>query len=326
MKKAALLFLALLSALSLSACNGAAKGPVYNFSSANGAAFTPYAVEYEDTLYFTTFYDELYSYRDGAVTLLETEFDVWSMTLWEDALYYCANKDWELDGFYRRTLSEDGLSLGEPEKLYDLSGSESYPNAAWTDGKHIFFLNYDGLLRVNLSDGTETLWNFQWASGSLLVYDHTLYLNAPRNDPNPYHLFAVDLDNGEIETVTEESARAMGVQDGKPVILYSNAAPRTLPFTDGFSYYLDGTEVYTKEGEEYIYACTIPIQGSLLDPQFLTVGDNLLMRSFYPADLSEIDHNLPGSDMTDTKIYQYLLTPDGELTLLLADDVRFPLA
>ena len=75
-----------------------------------------------------------------------------------------------------------------------------------------------------------------------------------------------------------------------------------------------------------MYACTIPIQASLLDPQFLVVEDNLLMRSFYPIDPSEVDYNISGSDMTDTNIYQYLLTDDRDLILLLADDVRYPLS
>ena len=328
MKKTGLLTAVLLAATVMGGCQTAADTPVYNFSTANAAAFTPYAVEYEGTLYFNSYYDELYSYRDGVVTLLETDFDVWSMTLLDDSLYYyCSDENWELDGVYKRQLSEDGQSIGEPEKVYDLSGFEIAPAAVWTDGRYLYLLGYDGLTRIKLSDESETFWEFQWSSGSALVCNHTLYLNAPRTDPNPYNLFAVDLNTGEIQTVSEEYARAVGVRDGEPVIRYSDSSGlNPIPFTDGYAYYRDGTEVYTQEGDAYIYACTIPIQGSLLDPQFLTVGDNLLMRSFYPADPSEVDHNIQGNNMTDTNIYQYLLEPDGELTLLLADDVRFPLA
>lgn len=138
MKKALLLLVAFLSSLSFSACNGAAKGPIYNFSNSDGAALTPYAVEYEDTVYFSSFYDELYSYRDGTVTLLETEFNAHSMTMLDNYLYYCGTIDRNPDGFYRRKLSKDGKTIGEPEKLYNFSSSESFPNAAWTDGKHLF--------------------------------------------------------------------------------------------------------------------------------------------------------------------------------------------
>ena len=331
MKKALLLLVAFLSSLSFSACNGAAKGPIYNFSNSDGAALTPYAVEYEDTVYFSSFYDELYSYRDGTVTLLETEFNAHSMTLLDNYLYYCGTIDRNPDGFYRRKLSKDGKSIGEPEKLYNFSSSESLPNAAWTDGKHLFFLYYDGLLRVSLADETETFWSLDWNtySGSLLVWKGKLYLNIGKN----FILTAIDLKTGDKEIVSEQPAIALGVLDGelflKPLSSASeDKEPDTDPivFTDQNIFYRIGTEIYTKDLDKYMYACTIPIQASLLNPQFLVAGDNLLMRSFYPIDPSEVDYNIPGSDMTDTNIYQYLLTDDRDLILLLADDVRYPLS
>ncbi|HIR60637.1 MAG TPA: hypothetical protein IAB37_03580 [Candidatus Faecivivens stercoravium] len=330
MKKSGLLAAAMMAAVVIGGCQTAEEKPVYNFSTFNSAAFTPYAVEYEDTLYFNSYYDELYSYRDGALTLLETGFNAKSMTELNGFLYYyCLDDNWEWDGVYKRQLSEDGMSIGEPEKVYDLSGlpMERRPIAVWVIENDLYLLGSEGLTRVHLTDGSETFWEFQWGGGSLLVCDHKLYLNTPLEFPNPNKLFTIDLDNGQIEIISEEPDFAAGVRDGKPVIRYSGSSdPPPIPFTDGYAYYKDQNGVYIKKGNEYIYACTIPIQGSLLDPQFLTVGDNLLMRSFYPADPSEIDHNIPGNDMTDTNIYQYLLTPDGELTLLLADDVRFPLA
>lgn len=331
MKKALLLLIAFLSSLSFCACDGAADGPIYNFSSSDGAAFTPYAVEYEDTVYFSSFYDELYSYRDGAVTLLETEFNAYSLTLLDDYLYCCTTVDGNPDGFSRRKLSKDGKSIGEPEKLYDLSGSDSMPNAGWTDGKHIFLLYYDGLLRVSLADATETFWPLDWNaySGSLLVWNGKLYLNTGKTSK----LTAIDLKTGDQKTISEQPVTVLGVLDGE-LFLKSHPSfsegeePDTYPivFTDQNIFYRIGAEIYTKDLDRYMYACTIPIQGSLLDPQFLVVGDNLLMRSFYPIDPSEVDYNIPGSDMTDTNIYQYLLNDDRELILLLADDVRYPLA
>lgn len=144
---------------------------------------------------------------------------------------------------------------------------------------------------------------------------------------------AIDLKTGDKEIVSEQPAIALGVLDGelflKPLSSASeDKEPDTDPivFTDQNIFYRIGTEIYTKDLDKYMYACTIPIQASLLNPQFLVAGDNLLMRSFYPIDPSEVDYNIPGSDMTDTNIYQYLLTDDRDLILLLADDVRYPLS
>lgn len=332
MKKTGLLAAALLAATVMGGCQTAADTPVYNFSTYQGAPLSLYAVEYEGTIYFNSFYDEFYSYRDGTVTLLEAEFDADCLTRYGDFLYYYASEDYQPDGYYRRRLSADGSSIGEPEKLYDFSGTDFYPSAAWTDGENLYFLDYEGLTRVDIADGEETVWPLEWNSfyNSILVWDGELYLNSASRTEDAPVLFAVDLKTGEQRTVSEEGLLALGVEDGKLVTqpFFSRTAeePQPVLFSDRCLYYRDGAELYTKDGDEYIYACSVPIVAVLLDPQFMPVGDSLLMRSWEPVDLAEIDHNIPGADMTDTGIYQYLLSPDGELTLLLADDVRFPLA
>lgn len=332
MKKTGLLAAALLAATVMGGCQTAADTPVYNFSTYRSSPLSLYAVEYEGTIYFNSFYDEFYSYRDGTVTLLEAEFDADCLTRYGDFLYYYASEDYQPDGYYRRRLSADGSSIGEPEMLYDFSGTDFYPSAAWTDGEHFFFLGYNGLTRVDIADGEETVWSLDESvlSESLLVWNGELYLN----DRKTYSLSAVNLETGERRTVSEEPMLAMGVEDGK-LVTWSPLTERSdeeednpvpIMFSDRCLYYQNGSKLYTKDGDEYIYACSVPIVAVLLDPQFMPVGDSLLMRSWEPVDLAEIDHNIPGADMTDTGIYQYLLSPDGELTLLLADDVRFPLA
>ena len=332
MKKSGLLAAVLLAAVVLGGCGQAEEGPVYNFSTYRSSPLSLYAVEYEGTIYFNSFYDEFYSYRDGTMTLLETEFDADCLTRYGDFLYYYATKDYRPDGYYRRRLSADGSSIGEPEKLYDFSGTDFYPSAAWTDGENLYFLDYEGLTRVDTADGEETVWPLESSTlyDSLLVWNGELYLN----DRETYSLSAVDLETGEKRTVSEELTLAMGVEDGK-LVTWSPLAERTedeaddpipIMFSDRCLYYQDGSALYVKNGDEYIYACSVPIVAVLLDPQFMPVGDCLLLRSWEPVDPEEIDHNIPGADMTDTGIYQYLLEPDGELTLLLADDVRFPLA
>ena len=327
MKKGGLLAVMLLAAAMLGGCGQAEVAPVYNFSTRSLGPFTPYAVEYEDTVYFTSLYDELYSYRDGAVTLLDTDFEVWSMTRLENTLYYVT-----ADGFYGRRLSKDGKSIGEADLVYSFSELENfYPSCLWTDGKYLYGLQEGGysqeggIYRIALSGGDpvfQPVGPFD-ADGSMLVWDGEIYLNSEDG------LIAVDLDTWEERTVSENPVIAVGVENGE-LLTWSTGPDDTGPVpianAGGCTYYRNGTDIYTKKEDEFVFSCSIPITAVLLDPQFITAGDYLLVRSFEPASPAYVDHNIPGDAMTDNKSYQYLIAPDGELTVLLAEDLRYELA
>ena len=82
-------------------------------------------------------------------------------------------------------------------------------------------------------------------------------------------------------------------------------------------------DIYVKENDAYTLAASVPENSSLISPAAYQVGDSLLIRSFYPA---EVDRNLTGEGPYGSAAYQYLLEPDGTLTLLLKEEIETPLS
>ena len=327
MKKTGLCAFALLSVLAFGGCSAGGKTPICNLS-AYRFYHDAYAIQYENAIYFISFYDNLYFLRDSTVTLLEEDFNAWSMTRLGDTLYYLAPGSNGNAVFCARKLSKDG-PLGEPETLYAFSGS---PNRAWTDGESIFVLGSKEVIRIPLDGGTEDCWPVEdGLLFSALVWDGKIYLN--RKEAESYSLFSVDLATGEEQRVANGPAIAYGVLDGEVCIWDGTDDGSPVPLTTGanITYYYkrsrDGAQnmldIYVKENDAYTLAASIPENSSLISPAVYQAGDSLLIRSFYPA---EVDRNLTGEKPYGSAAYQYLLEPDGTLTLLLKEEIETPLS
>lgn len=296
---------------------------LYNFY------YDTYAIQYEDTIYFTSFYDNLYSLQDNTVTLLEEDFNAWSMTRLGDTLYYLTPNSNGNTVFCARKLSKDG-PLEEPETLYEFSGS---PNKAWTDGESVFVLGSKEVARIPLDGGTEDCWPVEYCLPfSALVWNGEIYLNAGSYEK--FSLIALNLDTGETRTVSEAPAVAYGVENG--TLCLRNTASNAdgpVPLTAGngavyaYDTHTDGAthmiDLYIQEGDDFTLAASIPETSSLISPAVYQVGDSLLIRSFYPA---EVDRNLTGKELYGSAAYQYLLEPDGTLTLLVQEKIETPLS
>lgn len=328
MKKTGLCAFALLSVLAFGGCSAGGKTPICNLS-AYRFYHDAYAIQYENAIYFISFYDNLYFLRDSTVTLLEEDFNAWSMTRLGDTLYYLAPGSNGNAVFCARKLSKDG-PLGEPETLYAFSGSL---NRAWTDGESIFVLGSKEVTRIPLDGGTEDCWPVEdGLLFSALVWNGEIYLNEGYDEN--FRLIALNLDTGEKRTVSEAPAVAYGVEDGT-LCLRSAAsnAGGPVPLTAGngavyaYDTHTDGAthmiDLYIQEGDDFSLAASIPETGSLISPAVYQVGDSLLIRSFYPA---EVDRNLTGEKPYGSAAYQYLLEPDGTLTLLLKEEIETPLS
>lgn len=321
------LFFFLSSALILSminsSCSPRQPDTAYNLSSLAPLAESSYAVQQEDTVYFTSFYQNLYCYDGTTVTLLKEEFTGRSMTMLDGVLYYLDKND-----LCRLILSGNSLP-GEPETVYTFSTS---PDKAWTDGESAFGLVGNGILSAPLSGGTETFWEIEYlTSHSALVWDGQIYLNEASDAY--FNLTAVNLKTGEKQVVSELPAIAYGTADNQLCLreaVSDSDAP--VPFTagNGASYAYDirsagstnAVDLYI-QGNDHTPACTIPYTHSVLSPAACQAGDSLLIRSYFPA---EADRSLAGEQPYGPAVYQYILNPDGELTLLVKEDIVSPLS
>ena len=322
------LFFFLSSALILSVINSSCSSRqpemAYNLSSLAPLAESPYAVQQEDTVYFTSFYQNLYCYDGMTVTLLKEGFTGRSMTMLDGVLYYL-----DSDSFCRLILSGNNPP-GEPETIYTFSTSS---DKAWTDGESAFALVGNGIICAPLGGGTETFWEMEYlTSHSALVWDGQIYLNEASDAY--FNLTAVDLETREKRVVSELPTIAYGVADNQLCLreaVSDSDAP--VPFTagNGVSYAYDihsvgsinTIDLYIQVGNNYIPACTIPYTRSVLSPAAYQAGDSLLIRSYFPA---EADRSLAGEQPYGPAVYQYILNPNGELTLLVKEEIVSPLS
>ena len=323
MKKSGLLAAAMMAAVVIGGCQTAEEKPVYNFSTRFPNASEAYGVQYGDTLYFISLYNSFYRVRNDSVSLLEEDFGGWSLTQLKNTLYYINGSS-----IYRREVLRKG-SLGKPEDIYLLPDPV---HAVWTDGTAMYDLISGGINRISFDGKSNYVWKGDYIPGaSALVWDGKIYLN--RKEAESYSLFSVDLATGEEQRVANGPAIAYGVLDGEVCIWDGTDDGAPVPLTTGanITYYYkrsrDGAQnmldIYVKENDAYTLAASVPENSSLISPAAYQVGDSLLIRSFYPA---EVDRNLTGEKPYGSAAYQYLLEPDGTLTLLLKEEIETPLS